>query len=638
MRVADFDKTDSFGVNQGHYHYFAAFTPFELAFPDFQPPFTTPIGVFFAPLLSSIGSTNRSRATEFAAFSERLVGHLPALRHHTHFYDSDYTAHHRPEYSIFVHAVSSRTEATECVNDENKKGRMMADGTTTVYSRGEQYAASFPLLNWTLLPGTTEVQYLEQDRETSADECTHIRQGDIRKAFVGGLSDGGVGVTAMDFARARYDASTISTAVAAQSWEPSLASPSCNASNPSPGMHCALAGAVSVGGPSHTASAVECQQRCCATAGCSCWTWTSWERDSALPCRVGEPCCWLKSTTKPLEAAANCTGGTVAGRAPAPPAPSPTACVMAGKSWFFSENVTIALGTDIIRGPQCSGMPITTSVQQSSVFGDILIGEQGVVAHRLPNNTEVTVPIPGTAGSSWVWHDGLLYAVLRGQTGGADSTSTNAPPESFTVSNRVHEGTEFAITQGDNETLRSQLFTMFLSHDQAAVASSHSYAYAILASPDAAEAATQAARLLAAVTVLSNAKPVQAVCTRAPTQMLQLVVWPGSSTSVLVSGSAAGCWDVSVLSSGATPQGAILQVRNARPAGFAISAAAPAVVGVAQVPSPAIYVQQIHTYPVKSPIELADACTRLGLLRLRELYGSVTANPSLICAYATQTV
>ena len=120
-----------------------------------------------------------------------MVGRQPALRYHTHFYDSDYTAHHRPEYSIFVHAVSSRTEATECVNEENKKGRMMADGTTTVYSRGEQYTASFPLLNWTLLPGTTEVQNLEQDRESSAAECAHIRQGDIRKAFVGGVSDGG---------------------------------------------------------------------------------------------------------------------------------------------------------------------------------------------------------------------------------------------------------------------------------------------------------------------------------------------------------------------------------------------------------------------------------------------------------------
>jgi chondroitin AC lyase len=85
-----------------------------------------------------------------------LLGQLPAERNHTHFYDSDYTAHHRPELSVFVHALSTRTLATECVNQENKKGRMLADGTTTVYSRGEQYESAFPFFNWTLLPGTTE--------------------------------------------------------------------------------------------------------------------------------------------------------------------------------------------------------------------------------------------------------------------------------------------------------------------------------------------------------------------------------------------------------------------------------------------------------------------------------------------------
>jgi hypothetical protein len=574
--VADFEKTDSFGVNQGHYHYFAAFTPFELAFPDFHPPFTTPIGVFFAPLLDSIRSTNRSRAAEFGAFSDRLVGRLPASRHHVHFYDSDYTAHHRPEYSVFVHALSSRTEATECVNQENKKGRMMADGTTTVYSRGEQYTGSFPFLNWTLLPGTTEVQNSEQDGESSAAECAHIRQGDIRKNFVGGLSDGGVGVTAMDFARARYSASA-----SAQQWEPALASSSttCNASTPSPGMHCNLDGAVSVGAPSQTKSAEECQQRCCDTASCSCWTWTSWERDNASPCKIGEPCCWMKSTTKTLEAAINCTGGMVSGRAPAPPTP---ACVAAGKSWFFSENVTVALGTDIRRGPGgCAEMPITTSIQQSNLFGETLIGGRAA-PQWLPNNTARTVSMMETSGNNWVWHDGLLYVVLcNGQAGAA---SPNAPPESFTVSNRVHEGTEFAITQGDNDTLPGrQVFTMFLSHNKASTTISHSYAYAILASPNAIEAAGQAAQLLTAVTVLSNAKPVQAVCTSALTQIMQLVVWPGSSSSVLVGGSAAGCWDVSVMSSGATPEGVILQVRNANAAGFAISAAAPAVVGVTEV-------------------------------------------------------
>ena len=63
---------------------------------------------------------------------------------------------------------------------------------------------------------------------------------------------------------------------------------------------------------------------------------------------------------------------------------------------------------------------------------------------------------------------------------------------------------------------------------------------------------------------------------------MQLVVWPGSNTSLQVGGDAAGCWDVSVLSTGATPRGVILQVRNANP-GYAISAVAPAVVGVTQV-------------------------------------------------------
>ena len=137
---------------QGHYHYFAAFSPFHLAFPEFKPPFTTPIGVFFAPLLGSIGRSSRPRAPEFANFSLRLLGELSDESGHTHFYDSDYTAHHRPEYAVFVHSVSSRTLSTECVNTENKKGRMLADGATTVYSRGEQYENVFPLLNWTLLP------------------------------------------------------------------------------------------------------------------------------------------------------------------------------------------------------------------------------------------------------------------------------------------------------------------------------------------------------------------------------------------------------------------------------------------------------------------------------------------------------
>lgn len=119
-----FVNVDRTGVNAGHYHYFAAFTPFELAFPTFAAPFTTPIGVFFAPLLDRVDPA-RPRATEMAAFARRLAGVDGDVKRHRHFPDSDYTAFHQPEYAVFVHMLSTRTASTECVNDENKKGRMV---------------------------------------------------------------------------------------------------------------------------------------------------------------------------------------------------------------------------------------------------------------------------------------------------------------------------------------------------------------------------------------------------------------------------------------------------------------------------------------------------------------------------------
>lgn len=56
-----------------------------------------------------------------------------------HFYASDYTAHHTQNYAVFVHMLSARTRSTECVNEENKQGRMNADGVTSIYSRSSTY-------------------------------------------------------------------------------------------------------------------------------------------------------------------------------------------------------------------------------------------------------------------------------------------------------------------------------------------------------------------------------------------------------------------------------------------------------------------------------------------------------------------
>jgi hypothetical protein len=150
-------------------------------------------------------------------------------------------------------------------------------------------------------------------------------------------------------------------------------------------------------------------------------------------------------------------------------------------------------------------MPLTTSIQQCNLFEVVQTSEQGHAPQPLPNNTKVTLALSGATGSSWIWHDGLVYVVLLGSTGGSNvSGGSNDAPVSLTVSNQVREGTEFAITQGDNTTLHRQMFTAFLSHGAASAGSS--YAYVVLAAPTAVEAPVRVAELLAAVTVVSNAK------------------------------------------------------------------------------------------------------------------------------------
>jgi hypothetical protein len=454
---------------------------------------------------------------------------------------------------------------------------MLADGTTTVYSQtyGREYESLFPVLNWTLLPGTTEVQNIAQDSEPPATECSRIRDGDIHKSFVAGLADGDVGVSAMDFARSKLLAPLTTVRV------------SCNAntSEPQPGMHCQIYGEIAIGAPSAEATAEQCRQRCCITEGCSCWTWTTYERDDAPPCKQGGNCCWLKWQSKPLVPAINCTGGMVPGRSrprPSPQPKSPQLCVQAGKAWFFTPNVTLALGTDIRRGVACSDMSLTTSLQQSNLFGSVWVGDGTQPAQMIPNNTNLTLNLATAADNFdrnyWVWHDGLAYVIM---VGGGNKSSWDGT--SLTVSNQVRTGDrEQIIESGSNATIWRQVFTVFISHPSSP-STSYDYAYAIVPSPSVVGTDALLNRLFGPqgeVTIVSNIKPLQAVCTRQ--QLMQMIVWPALadvSERVVVHGNAAGCWDilqVTFNNMGAVEAGVLLQIRATTEKGaFAISAVAP---------------------------------------------------------------
>ena len=385
----------------------------------------------------------------------------------------------------------------------------------------------------------------------------------------------------------------------------------CNASTPQPqlGMHCSLASSKSIGVQSPLASAELCRQHCCATAACSCWTWTSYEHIDATPCAHGQPCCWLKASAAPLVAATNCSGGRIRSRPLPPPSPPLTrkhACVHAAKAWFFTNTLTLAMGTAIGRSEACRHMPITTALQQSNTFGAVWAGRGNVSTfpmQLLANDSSVTMTLSSPLSTAdkaggqlgrptrmsvdqqgdlpWVWHDGLVYAVLL-----TDDTISRhfAAAASLTVSNQVRVGSEFAITQGNNSTLRGPVFSVVLNHGNSVVPLS-SYAYAVFPSPTPEQVAELLTKLIwQGITVLSNTKPLQAVCTRGSgNALLQLVFWPHnastssarldspaeallppSATPMVVAGATAGCWDITLpyAASLASAHGLLLQIRQ----------------------------------------------------------------------------
>ena len=118
-----------------------------------------------------------------------------AIEGHKHFWRSDYTAHHRPEYFTSLKMCSKRTVGIELnMNSENKLGYWLPYGLTYIYRRGDEYTAIFPVWDWALLPGVTSPHVEVTDYEKSESRTQQT-------VFVGGVSDGKYGVSAMDFSK-----------------------------------------------------------------------------------------------------------------------------------------------------------------------------------------------------------------------------------------------------------------------------------------------------------------------------------------------------------------------------------------------------------------------------------------------------
>lgn len=116
-----------------------------------------------------------------------------SLTGHKHFWQSDYTVSRRQDWMATLKMSSQRVIGVESLNGDNMRGYYMADGALYVYRDASEYYDIFPLWNWRRLPGVTA--YLDDNapmpQPDKKDKYTN------RTNFVGGLSDGKNGISAM---------------------------------------------------------------------------------------------------------------------------------------------------------------------------------------------------------------------------------------------------------------------------------------------------------------------------------------------------------------------------------------------------------------------------------------------------------
>lgn len=142
-----------------------------------------------------------SHNKEMENFTARLSGDkgLP-LSGHRHFWCSDFSVHRRADYYVSVKMNSTRTLGTETGNGEGLKNFYLADGCTYIFLTGNEYNDVFAVWDWTRVPGvTSEWTGTPPEMEDWGNrDGVHLgARGDT--SFVGGVSDGRYGMSAMDY-------------------------------------------------------------------------------------------------------------------------------------------------------------------------------------------------------------------------------------------------------------------------------------------------------------------------------------------------------------------------------------------------------------------------------------------------------
>ncbi|KIO31812.1 hypothetical protein M407DRAFT_217909 [Tulasnella calospora MUT 4182] len=108
------------------------------------------------------------------------------------FWVNDYMVHRGKNYVTTVKMLSKRTTNTECVNSQNMYGFHLGHGAVFTYVSGQEYEDVSAAWNWNIIPGITT------DYAETPFYCSETRWSGITD-FVGGASDGLVGMAVMDY-------------------------------------------------------------------------------------------------------------------------------------------------------------------------------------------------------------------------------------------------------------------------------------------------------------------------------------------------------------------------------------------------------------------------------------------------------
>lgn len=153
----------------------------------------------FAPVhkaLSSAFAANSLGGESASQFMDNCFTPENNFTGHKHFWQSDYTITRRHDWMASLKMASQRVIGVEALNGDNMRGYYMADGAMYIYKDGTEYLDIFPLWDWRRLPGITAYM----DDSPLPMPCKKDKYSN-RSNFVGGLSDGINGISAMQLRR-----------------------------------------------------------------------------------------------------------------------------------------------------------------------------------------------------------------------------------------------------------------------------------------------------------------------------------------------------------------------------------------------------------------------------------------------------